>query len=113
MLCTLGWTVEILDEVVAIELGALPADVRAKFYRIAGLLEAFGPHMVREPYVKHLEGKLWEMRMKGRDGIARAIYVAVHGQRLFVLHAFTKKTQKTPRSALEMAIKRAREGGLL
>jgi phage-related protein len=69
--------------------------------------------MVREPYVKHLQGKLWEMRLKGRDGIARAIYIATHGQRLLVLHAFVKKTQKTPRSALEMAMKRAREGGLL
>lgn len=31
---------------------------------------------LREPYVKHLAGKLWEMRLKGRDGIARSIYVA-------------------------------------
>jgi phage-related protein len=43
------------------------------------------------------------MRMKRRDGIARAVYVARSGQRLTVLHVFTKKAQKTPRRALETA----------
>ncbi len=55
------------------------------------------------PHVRHLEGKLWEMRLKGRDGIARAVYVARTRQRLTVLHIFIKKTQKTPRKALETA----------
>jgi phage-related protein len=109
----MAWTVEILNEAVQAELGELPVDVRAKFSWIVQLLEAFGPHHVREPYIKPLEGKLWEMRMKGRDGIARAIYVAARGQRLVVLHAFVKKTQKTPRGAYELARKRAQEGGLL
>jgi phage-related protein len=64
---------------------------------------------VHEPYVKHLDGKLWEMRMKGRDGIARAIYVTAQGERVIVLHAFVKKTQKTPQRALEIARERAKE----
>jgi phage-related protein len=49
------------------------------------------------------------MRMKGRDGIARAIYVTAKGERVVVVHAFVKKTQKTPRSALEIARSRAKE----
>lgn len=69
--------------------------------------------LVREPYVKHLQGKLWEMRVKGKDGIARAIYMAAVDQRLVILHAFIKKTQKTPKNALETATKRAKEAGLL
>jgi phage-related protein len=109
----MSWRVEILSEAVAAELAELPLDLRAKFNHIVYLLEAFGPHNVREPYVKPLEGKLWEMRMKGRDGIARAIYIAAQGQRLVVLHAFIKKTQKLPWGALETAIKRAKKGGLL
>jgi phage-related protein len=60
------------------------------------------------PHVRHLEGKLWEMRLTGRDGIARAVYVARTGQRLTVLHLFIKKTQKTPRKALETARNRLR-----
>ncbi len=64
---------------------------------------------MHEPYVKHLEGKLWEMRMKGKDGIARAIYLTAKGERVVVLHAFVKKTQKTPPRALEIARERAKE----
>lgn len=107
------WTVETLDERVDAELNSLPADMRDRFFRIAGLLEEFGPHHVREPYVKPLAGKLWEMRMKGRDGIARAIYVAATGKRLVVVHAFVKKTQKTPTKALDTAMRRAKEAGLI
>jgi phage-related protein len=61
------------------------------------------------PHVKHLEGKLWELRLKGRDGIARALYVTATGKRLIVLRAFVKKTQKTPRAEIEVALQRAKE----
>lgn len=63
------------------ELLALPADMRARFLHVAELLEAFGPQEVGMPHVRPVEGKLWEMRMRGRDGIARAVYAAVHGPR--------------------------------
>ena len=62
-----------------------------------------------EPNVKHLEGKLWEMRLTGRDGIARALYVAAIGKRVVVVRAFVKKTQKTPQSDLELARARQKE----
>jgi len=103
------WRVEVLDRRVERELDELAADVRERFLRIAELIERHGPAAVHEPYVKHLEGKLWEMRMKGKDGIARAIYVITYGERVVVLHAFVKKTQKTPRRALEIARERAKE----
>lgn len=88
------------------ELKALPADLQAKFLHIAELLESFGPQLVGLPHVRPLQDKLWEMRMQGRDGIARAVYVAMSGRRLAVLHVFAKKTQATPRSALETARQR-------
>ncbi len=46
--------------------------------------------------MKHLEGKLWELRLTGRDGIARALYVTAIRRRVVVVRAFVKKTQKTP-----------------
>jgi hypothetical protein len=64
------WRVEILDKRVERELAALSQDVRQRFLRIAELIERHGMLAMHEPHVKHLEGKLWEMRMKGRDGIA-------------------------------------------
>ncbi|MGO9097014.1 MAG: type II toxin-antitoxin system RelE/ParE family toxin [Bryobacteraceae bacterium] len=105
----MGWRVETLNEAVDAELEALPADMRAKFVHIAELLETFGPFLVREPYVKPLGKKLFEIRMKGRSGIARAIYTAASGERLVVLHAFVKKTPKTPRSAIHLALERVKE----
>ena len=76
---------------------------------VAELLEAHGPTAVHEPYVKHIEDKLWEMRMRGKDGIARAIYISVRPQRIVVLHAFIKKTQRIPRRAIHVARERAKE----
>lgn len=101
------WTVVVTHEAEA-ELLALPADMQARFLHIGELLAQFGPHKVGMPHVQPLEGKLWEMRMTGRDGIARAIYVARSGRTLTVLHVFAKKTQKTPRKAIETAQARLR-----
>lgn len=103
----MAWTVDLCREAEA-ELLAMPPDIRARFLHVAELLQAFGPRQVGMPHVRHLDGKLWEMRMKGRDGIARAVYVARTGRRLIVLHVFVKKTQKTPRGALDIALARLR-----
>ena len=61
------WTVELVSDEVRDELDGFPVDIRAKFERIVNLIREFGLENVREPYVKHLEGRLWEMRRKGRD----------------------------------------------
>jgi phage-related protein len=103
------WTVVYLNNVVRAEVEALSPDLRSKFQRIVELMKAKGLEQVREPYVKHIEGKLWEMRMIGRDNIARAIYITASGQRVVVLHVFIKKTERTPRGALEIARARAKE----
>jgi phage-related protein len=105
----MSWSVEFLDQDVQSLLDALPLDVRASFQRIVELIQSHGLERVREPYVKHLEGALWEMRMKGRAGIARAAYVTAVGKRIVVVHVFVKKTQKTPRREIAIALKRAKE----
>lgn len=103
-----AWTVA-LHPLAESELLALPADMQARFLRIAELLEEFGPQRVGLPHVRPLESKLWEMRMKGRDGIARAVYAAVQGRCLLVLHVFVKKTQATPRKAIDTALQRLKD----
>jgi phage-related protein len=105
----LNWTVEFLNDDVQAALSALPRDIRATFERIVRLIQEHGLERVREPYVKHLEGRLWEMRMKGKDGIARAAYVTATGRRVVVVHVFVKKTQKTPRREIEIALRRAKD----
>ena len=103
------WRVEFLDDEVMATLSAFPKDIRGSFERIVTMIEAHGIERMREPYVKHLEGPVWEMRMKGRDGIARAAYVTATGRRVVVVHVFAKKTQKTPRREIDTALRRAKE----
>lgn len=103
----MSWTVSYLDATVEREIAELPGDMQAKLRRIADMIEQLGLSAMREPYIKHLQGKLWEMRLTGRDGISRAIYVTMSGQRVVIVRAFRKKTQKTPRSEIELALKRA------
>ena len=103
------WTVETLNSAVDEEVEMLPTDMRAKLVRISNLIESKGLPQVKEPYVKHLQGKLWEIRVKGRDGIARGIYVTATGRRVVIVRVFMKKNQKTPRTEINLALSRAQE----
>jgi phage-related protein len=104
----MAWTVETLNAVVDAEVEELPADMRARLLYISLLIEEFGLERVREPHVKHVRGALWQMRLKGKDGISRALYVTALGQRVVVVRVFVKKTQKTPNQEIELALKRAK-----
>ena len=73
------------------------------------LIQEHGLERVRHPHVDHIDGQLWEMRLKGRSGISRALYVTRRPQRVVVVRVFVKKKQKTPRSEIELALKRAEE----
>jgi phage-related protein len=104
----LSWTVETLNDTVEEEVEALPEDMRARLARIALLIEQKGLERVGQPHVKHIEGRLWEMRMKGKSGISRALYVTAVRQRVVILRVFIKKTEKTPRYEIDQALSRAK-----
>ena len=103
------WSFSFVSAEAKAELDPLPADVRANFERIMQLVQAVGLERVHEPYIKHIEDRLWEMRLRGRGGIARSLYVTAVGRRVVILRTFVKKTQKTPRREIELALRRARE----
>ncbi len=103
------WIVATLNAAVTAELNALPVDMLAKLRRIGELLQTHGIERMHEPHVKHLEGRLWEIRLIGRDGIARALYVTASGRRVVIVRVFVKKTQKTPRREIALALERAKE----
>ena len=83
--------------------------MRARFVRISELITVVGLERVGAPHVRHLVGPLWEMRMTGRDGASRALYVTVRDRRVVVVRVFVKKTRRTPRRETEVALRRARE----
>ena len=99
------WSVETHDGVDD-EIAALPDELRAKLMRLLALIESVGLERMHEPHAKHLDGKLWELRVSASEGIARGIYVTLTGRRVLVLHVFEKKTQKTPKRAMDLALSR-------
>lgn len=102
------WTVEYLLA-AADERASLPPDMRARLQRVVDTIQVHGLSALPRDWSKHLGDKLWELRITGKDGIARAIYVTAFGRRVVIVRIFVKKSQKTPRRELELARQRAKE----
>ncbi len=102
------WNVE-FHPAARVEYLSLPLDMQARLERLAALIAAHGLSSLPPKAVKHLDGELWELRIKGKDGIARALYVTRTVQRLVIVRVFEKKTQKTPPREVRLARERARE----
>ena len=70
----MDWTVETVASVDG-EIEALPVALRARLVRLLQAVENVGLDALPAPHVKHLEGKLWELRVRAEGGPARGIYV--------------------------------------
>lgn len=102
------WTVETVTAADA-EIQALPGALRARLIRLLETVENIGLEALHAPHVRHLEGKLWELRVKAEGGIARGVYATAAGRRVVVLHVFVKKSRKMPRRALATAKERMKQ----
>ena len=78
-----------------------------KLLHVFELMEIFGANL-GEPFTKPLGKGLFEIRVKSNEGIGRSIYCYRKGNKIIVLHSFIKKTQKTPKRELEIALSRKR-----
>ena len=85
-----------------------PAGIAASFVRITEQMATTGTNLGL-PYTKALGKSLFEIRAKGKEGIGRAFYCALIGQRIIILHGFIKKTQVTPNNELKIARKKLKE----
>ena len=102
------WTVETLSAVDA-EIETLPVKLRARLLRLLETIENVGLEALPEPHAKHLDGKLWELRVRTQGGTARGIYVTRAERRAVILHVFAKKSRKTPLRALAIAKERMKQ----
>ncbi len=104
----MSWTIEYFSEAVRPEITAFPVGIRASYVRLTEMLEEFGLDL-RMPHSRAMGGGLFELRPKGREGIARVFYCTQVRKRIIVLHSFIKKTNETSKRELEIARKRQRE----
>ena len=102
------WTVTFYSSGVESDVLALPAGFVARFLRYAERMEVYGPDLGM-PHTRAMGDGLFELRVKGAEGIARVFYCTVVTRRIVILHQFVKKSDKTPRKELEVARRRLKE----
>jgi len=104
----INWKVEFFNEMVEEQTLVFPKGILADFLRVVELIEEFGPAIGR-PHTAPLGKGLFEIRAKGREGIARSIFCSVRARKIILLHSCIKKTQKIPQKEMGKALKRMKE----
>ncbi len=86
----------------------LPDTLLSRYIRLTEVMKEYGPN-IGMPHTKALGDGLFELRLKGKEGIARIFYCTVVKQKIMMLHNVIKKTSKTPQQALKVARARLKE----
>lgn len=102
------FNIEYFSEAVRLDVAVLPLDMRARYVAYTERMKQFGANLGM-PHTRAMGSGLFELRLKGADGIARVFYCVVYEQRIVMLHSFIKKTQATPKRELEIARRRKKE----
>jgi phage-related protein len=104
----MDYAIEYYSDAVAEEILALPDTLAARYVVLTRRIVAVGPNL-GPPHTDAFGDGLFELRLKGQEGIARVFFCALVGRRVMMLHSFIKKTQKTPQREIEIARKRMKE----
>jgi phage-related protein len=104
----MAYSITYYDANVQQQILALPATLTARYVVLTSRMSVVGPNL-GEPHTKAIGQGLFELRLKGAEGIARVFYCALIGRRIIMLHSFVKKTGKTPKRVLELALNRMKE----
>jgi phage-related protein len=76
-----------------------------KFFFVKELLEEFG-HRLPFPHAKYLGDSIFEVRFKGHEGAVRVLYFFYHEEKVIFTNGFIKKTNKTPKNEILLAVER-------
>jgi phage-related protein len=104
----MNWEIIYYSEAVRLWVDSLPVGIRAYYARVTETMQQHGPNLGM-PYTRALGEELFEIRARGKEGIARIFYGTVVRGKIMILHGFVKKTDKTPRRELATARRRLRE----
>lgn len=85
-----------------------PPGLQARYVHLSERMIAFGPDLGM-PHTRAMGDGLFELRMKSKEGIGRVFFCYLPSRRIMMLHAFVKKSQKTPSKELKIARERMRE----
>ena len=102
------YTIEYYSEEVEDQIVALPDTLAARYVVLTRRMTVVGANL-GPPHTDSFGDGLFELRLKGADGIARVFFCTLIGRRVMMLYAFVKKTQKTPPRVIEVARKRMKE----
>lgn len=86
----------------------LPDTLAARYIVLTRRMIALGPNL-GEPHTKAFGDGLFELRLKGAEGIARVFFCTLVGRRIVMLHSFIKKSERTPSREREIAETRMKE----
>jgi phage-related protein len=101
----MAWDIDYYSDDVQQSIARWPAGIRAYYARITERIMLFGPNLGM-PFTKAMGDGLFEIRARGKEGIGRAFFCIVVSHKVVVLHAFVKKSQKTPRKELDLGYRR-------
>ena len=104
----MDYTITYYSDDVQEEILSLPDTLAARFIVLSRRMIALGPNL-GEPHTKAFGDGLFELRLKGAEGIARVFFCTLIGRRIVMLHSFVKKSNKTPPRELEIARGRSNE----
>jgi phage-related protein len=96
------WSIEYYSDEVARAVLQMPPGLLARYVRVTELMEEFGGNL-GSPHTRAMGGKLFELRLKAREGLCRVFYCVRPGRRIVMLHMFVKKGRKTPAKELRVA----------
>ncbi len=102
------YRIEYFSEQVQEDILELPDTLAARYIVLTRRMVAVGPNL-GEPHTKAFGSGLFELRLKGADGIARVFFCTVVGRRIVMLHSVVKKSAKTPAKELDVAETRMKE----
>lgn len=102
------WQIKYYSPKLQKEILNLPDGLLARYLRLTDLMGEFGSNLGM-PHTKPLEGGLFELRVKSKEGIARVFFCTKVGRKIIMLHSFVKKSQKTPKKELRIAQTRMSE----
>lgn len=104
----MGWEIVYFSESVQDALLAFPPGLQGRYIHLTERMLNFGPDLGM-PHSRAMGGGLFELRVKGKEGIGRVLFCVRPDRRIVMLHAFVKKSARTPARELKVARKRMRE----